>query len=276
MNTKKDYYFETENVNEIINKILDEGVNNNRKYYAAGLLIGFLLLLVILLFIYMNDMGKSTTKWIPVIMGFLGTIALFLLIRFMNKDDNRKYRHRSIREESLRESLKPYTESKRDLHNYDNAKCDAELINKGFLYHKEGDIELLDFHINNNNGYINENKKEPLFLKGSVSFFTLLISFAFQISLVVFDIYKNLDSTLFALSILIFLVFISLYALAYVIAIIYRDIKNRKIVRLKRINRHLNTIKLKRLHEKQNKVECESSKDNRSKFQQIMDILFGQ
>jgi len=264
MDQIKNYYYENEEIVEIYNHIINEGVNNKRKYYAAGILIT-LLFLVIFMIIYLIkklDAGINLNL-ISIILGLIGVSAFTGFILFIIKEDNRKYRYHKIQEETIREGLKNDTISKKIYNKYINEKFTNSLISNKILKGTNKDLDILDFHIQKYNNVILEKQVNPFFIKGNVAFFILFITIAVQIILLFYQKYEKIDSILLSVSILILLISLSVYSIFFIISIFYKDINNKKINTLKRIVHHLEIIKLKRLHE--DKTE--------SKLKKIIDIL---
>lgn len=269
---KRDYYYENERILEIFKSIINEGVSNKRKFIAAGIFITIITIVICLLIYLMENTepGKGLNI-ISVASAILGVGSFIGFIIFMLKEDNRKYRYFNIQEEKLKEGLKIRTTSKVMYHNDRNDKFENELINNDILTgtYVEKDIRIIDFHIKKGVDFISEREVQPLFLRGSVAFFILFITIAVQIAIVFFQYYEKLNSLFFAISVLIILFSISIYSIIYMVSSFYRDINNRKIASLKFMIKHLEIIKLKRIH----MLEENDKAKKTSKIRQMIDIL---
>lgn len=254
---KKDYFYENEKVYEIFCGIINEGINHKRKYTAFGLLMSILIVVITSMVFTLNyvEPGKRLNVF-SISLGLIGLASFIGLFIFMIKEDNRKYRYFNIQEESLKDGLKVRTLSKITYHNNRNDEYDDKLINDDILSGKDinKDIRILDFHINKAKETINEKIVQPLFLRGSVAFFIFFIGMGLQIAIVFFQFYQKLDSLFLSISILIMLVSIAIYSLFYMISSFYKDINNRKIATIKFMIKHLEIIKLKRLHNPQKSI----------------------
>lgn len=170
----------------------------------------------------------------------------------------------------MKDGLNRQTPSKIQYNNLINKKIDDVLISTNILTNTNKDIIILDFHISRMNKEIKKKKIEPMFLKGSIGFLVLFITLAFQCLLVFYQKYGKIDFILLATSVLIFMLSISINSFLYIASAFYRDVNDQIMFRLKQIISHLEVIKLRRLHENEEKSESRG----KNKFKRVLDILF--
>lgn len=246
----KDFYNENDKVYEIFSDIAAEGVNYKRLRFIVLMIFVFLLSFYILMVTYI-----SPGIFLNIISISFSIISLFMLFVIINRliyiEDNKKYKYLNIQEEIPSDFWKEKTQSKIIYHNNRNDKFDKELIRESVLTATdiEIDIKILDFHIDRFKDLVRKNdEKKPLFLKNQASFFIFFMTIAVQIGGIFYSSDTKID-LFFKYSVLI----VSIFLIAYMTFYLYNSFKykmiiNKKSENLNYIIRHLEIIKLKRLH----------------------------
>lgn len=237
-----------ENIESIYLKVRDEGTNPKIRYTAFWITISALLILAGFL-IYLTRYGeKNNLDMYSYIIGGIALCVFICMIIFIQREDNKKYKHHGLElEKPIWKSFQGETQKKCNQLIAD--KFDTSLINNNILSGLSYDIELIPTYIQIIEKRIKRFYIEPMVTEGRIPLLILFLTIGVQSIFFIFTKYETEPSLMLSISISILIISVALFFGLYMFGHFYKDLKNNKIEILNRVCDYLDAIRLKRIFE---------------------------